>query len=242
MTPDERSWIEELLAEDPPPSCRAISRTTGISDWTIRRVKRELDGDPRPMRQPRSRPGRAFEEEASALTGWIVFGGIVAGRRTRDLGRLRAGTTSARETFSLMFLSLEPSYRKETLMKQTTPNKPKSTRGNDRLGDSRELLLRFRTRVRRQSRITRAKVSASTFSRLRSRPGRGYEGQDRWALTVKVADREPEILTPRLQSQPRRAAASCASAPCTRRHDHQNKCAPSSRSARTTSRTVIANG
>ena len=26
-------------------------------------------------------------------------------------------------------------------------------------------------------------------------PGRGFEGRDRWAVTVKVADREPEILS-----------------------------------------------
>ena len=77
MTPAERTWIEELLTQDPPPSCRAISRATGISDWTIRRVKRERDGNPRPMKQPRSRPHEP-EEEASALTSWLVFGGVVA--------------------------------------------------------------------------------------------------------------------------------------------------------------------
>ena len=32
--------------------------------------------------------------------------------------------------------------------------------------------------------------------------GRGYEGKDRWALTVKAADRESEILT--LGSNPKR--------------------------------------
>lgn len=26
-------------------------------------------------------------------------------------------------------------------------------------------------------------------------PGRGYEGRDRWAVTVKVADRDPQILS-----------------------------------------------
>lgn len=33
-------------------------------------------------------------------------------------------------------------------------------------------------------------------------PGRGYEGRDRWAITVKVQDRDPEILT--LGSNPKR--------------------------------------
>ncbi len=32
--------------------------------------------------------------------------------------------------------------------------------------------------------------------------GRGYEGRDRWALTVNCADREPEIMT--LGSNPKR--------------------------------------
>jgi hypothetical protein len=76
MTPAERTWIEELLAQDPPPSCRAISRITGISDWTIRRVKRERDGNPRPMKQRRSQPPETTEE-VSTLTSWLVFGGVV---------------------------------------------------------------------------------------------------------------------------------------------------------------------
>lgn len=79
MTPDERSWIEELLAEIPPPSCRAVSRTTGKSDWTIRRVKRELDGDARPMRQPRSQREEPSADETSQLVGWIVFVAIILG-------------------------------------------------------------------------------------------------------------------------------------------------------------------
>jgi hypothetical protein len=33
-------------------------------------------------------------------------------------------------------------------------------------------------------------------------PGRGFEGQDRWLVTVKVADREPELLS--LGSNPKR--------------------------------------
>jgi hypothetical protein len=33
-------------------------------------------------------------------------------------------------------------------------------------------------------------------------PGRGYEGKDRWTITVKAADREPEILS--LGSNPKR--------------------------------------
>jgi hypothetical protein len=35
-------------------------------------------------------------------------------------------------------------------------------------------------------------------------PGRGYEGRDRWAVTVKAQDRDPEVLT--LGSNPKRDA------------------------------------
>lgn len=80
MTPDERSWIEELLSEIPPPSCRAVSRMTGISDWTVRRVKRELDGDLRPMRRPRSDSYEPPDEppDVSPVVSWLAFGGFLA--------------------------------------------------------------------------------------------------------------------------------------------------------------------
>ena len=41
----------------------------------------------------------------------------------------------------------------------------------------------------------RARVSPSTFSRSSSRPVAATNGRDRWALTVKAADRDCEILT-----------------------------------------------
>lgn len=77
MTPAERARIEQALLQDPPPSCRAVSRATGYSDWTIRRIARELDGDPRPMRQ-RSARSPEPAEEVSTLTSWLVFGGVIA--------------------------------------------------------------------------------------------------------------------------------------------------------------------
>jgi hypothetical protein len=76
VSPADRRWIEQLLA-DPARSCRAISRETGYSDWTIRKIARELDGDTRPMRQQRS-PSDESTEEVSALTSWLVFGGFIA--------------------------------------------------------------------------------------------------------------------------------------------------------------------
>lgn len=77
MNAADRNRIVDMLLEDPPPSCRAVSRATGYSDWTIRKIARELDGDPRPMRQQHSQPHEP-PEELSALTAWIVFGGFIA--------------------------------------------------------------------------------------------------------------------------------------------------------------------
>jgi transposase-like protein len=77
MSPDDRERIAELL-QDPRLSYRAIGRELGISDWTIRKVARELDGDSRPMRQRRSHSDEIPPDEVSPVTGWLVFGGIVA--------------------------------------------------------------------------------------------------------------------------------------------------------------------
>ena len=77
MNPVDRDRIVDMLLEDPPPSCRAVARETGFSDWTVRKIARELDGDPRPMKQRRS-PSQEPAEEVSALTGWLVFGGVIA--------------------------------------------------------------------------------------------------------------------------------------------------------------------
>jgi hypothetical protein len=76
MTSDDRDRIAQLL-QDPSLSYRAIGRELGISDWTVRRIARELDGDSRPMRQRCSQPQESTGE-VSALTSWLVFGGVVA--------------------------------------------------------------------------------------------------------------------------------------------------------------------
>jgi hypothetical protein len=75
--PTDRARIVELLG-DPSLSCRAIARETGYSDWTIRKIGRELDGDPRPMRQRRLHSDEVPPEELSPIVGWLVFGSIVA--------------------------------------------------------------------------------------------------------------------------------------------------------------------
>jgi hypothetical protein len=77
VKPGDRERIEEMLLEDPPLSCRAVSRATGYSDWTIRKIARELEGDPRPMRGARASgdlPG-----EVAAGSGWLIVGGIIIG-------------------------------------------------------------------------------------------------------------------------------------------------------------------
>jgi hypothetical protein len=76
VTPADRDRIVEMLLKDPPPACRAVSRATGYSDWTIRKIFRELEGDPRPMKQRRSR-SQEPAEEASPLTSWLVLGCVI---------------------------------------------------------------------------------------------------------------------------------------------------------------------
>lgn len=73
MTPADRDRIEQLL-QDPSLSCRAIARETGFSDWTIRKIARQLDGDPRPMRSHTS----VNAEDGSAVAGWLAIGGVAA--------------------------------------------------------------------------------------------------------------------------------------------------------------------
>lgn len=75
----DRDEIARLLDNDPERSYRSISRELGISDWLVRKVARELDSDPRPMRQCRSHLDDAPPEQVSPATGWLVFGGLVIG-------------------------------------------------------------------------------------------------------------------------------------------------------------------
>lgn len=72
---DDRERIADLL-EDETRSFRSISRELGVSDWLVRKTARELYGDPRPMkRRPSQSDGTP--EEVSALTCWLVVGGVV---------------------------------------------------------------------------------------------------------------------------------------------------------------------
>lgn len=80
MTPADRGRIEELLLKRPSPSCRAISRQTGYSDWTIRRIKRELIADDRPMKRRRQRWDEPPTDygDVSPVVSWLFFGGFIA--------------------------------------------------------------------------------------------------------------------------------------------------------------------
>ena len=80
MSPADRALIEDLLLQDPTRSCRSISRQTGYSDWTIRKIARELDGDPRPMKQQRwpAHETPREPESVSPVTSWLTFGGFIA--------------------------------------------------------------------------------------------------------------------------------------------------------------------
>lgn len=79
MTPSDRVRIAELL-QDEKRSFRSIGREFGVSDWTVRRIARELDGDPRPMKQRRSYSYETPDEsgEMSPAVSWLMFGGFVA--------------------------------------------------------------------------------------------------------------------------------------------------------------------
>jgi hypothetical protein len=80
-------------------------------------------------------------------------------------------------------------------MKRNSPNKPKSTNGNERLSETAENFSFGSGRAY----VDNAEYAdnRTTFDVLAivREAGRGYDGKDRWALTVKAADRDAEILT-----------------------------------------------
>lgn len=79
MNTADRQRIAELL-RDESRSFRSIAREIGISDWTVRRVARELDGDPRPMKSS-AREIPDYDRDGSEAGGWIglaMFVGFIA--------------------------------------------------------------------------------------------------------------------------------------------------------------------
>jgi hypothetical protein len=73
MSPEDRTRIENLL-QDETLSYRAIGRETGYSDFTIRAVARELAGDPRPLKSPRSQSNQ--DSASMGLGGWGILAGL----------------------------------------------------------------------------------------------------------------------------------------------------------------------
>jgi hypothetical protein len=75
MSRVDRERIADLLADETL-SYRAIARMTGASDWSVRRIQRELAHGDRPMGQQYA--GRDDESaEVSRALSWAVFGGSI---------------------------------------------------------------------------------------------------------------------------------------------------------------------
>jgi hypothetical protein len=76
VTSADADRIRDLLADETL-SFRAVAREVGCSDWTVRRIAREFDGDPRPMK----RGSRVPQSEGSEIGAWVrlaLFVGLLA--------------------------------------------------------------------------------------------------------------------------------------------------------------------
>jgi hypothetical protein len=81
-------------------------------------------------------------------------------------------------------------------MKPSTPNRPKSTRGKDSLSETSTNFSFGSGRAYGDAAEYASKGLSFDVLAIERETGRGYEpGSDRWALTVKAADRDCEILT-----------------------------------------------
>ncbi|HLY02999.1 MAG TPA: hypothetical protein VKR56_10975 [Candidatus Cybelea sp.] len=80
-------------------------------------------------------------------------------------------------------------------MKPSTPNRPKSTRGNRGVAETSANFSFGSGRSYADAAEYASKGLAFDVLAIARETGRGYHGRDRWALTVKAADRETEILT-----------------------------------------------
>ena len=61
--------------------------------------------------------------------------------------------------------------------------------------ETSEILLRFRCPYADNAEFARQRNLTFEVLAIEREPGRGYDGKDRWALTVKATDRDYEILT-----------------------------------------------
>lgn len=83
-------------------------------------------------------------------------------------------------------------------MKQTTSKRPRKTRASNR-----DDTFSFGSgRLYANNDEYAEKGLLFDILSIEFEPGKGYEGRDRWALTLKAKDREPELMT--LGSNPKR--------------------------------------
>ncbi len=80
-------------------------------------------------------------------------------------------------------------------MKQSTPDKRKSTRGNTGVVETSTNFSFGSGRSFADNAEYAEKGLAFDVLAIERETGRGFEGKDRWGLTVKAADRDCEILT-----------------------------------------------
>ncbi|HEY1866696.1 MAG TPA: hypothetical protein VGG70_00275 [Candidatus Cybelea sp.] len=89
-------------------------------------------------------------------------------------------------------------------MKRSSPNKPKSTRGNGDVSETSGNFSFGSGHAFAENAEYADKDIVFDVLGIARETGRGFEGRDRWALTVKSAERECEILT--LGCNPKRDA------------------------------------
>jgi len=80
-------------------------------------------------------------------------------------------------------------------MKQSSPNKPKSTHGNTGVAETSTNFSFGSGRSFADNAEYAEKGLAFDVLAIAREIGQGFDGKDRWALTVKAADRDCEILT-----------------------------------------------
>ncbi len=80
-------------------------------------------------------------------------------------------------------------------MKHSSPNKPKSTRGNVGVSETSENFSFGSGRSYADAAEYASKGLTFDILAIVRETGRGYDGKDRWTITVKATNRECEILT-----------------------------------------------
>jgi hypothetical protein len=80
-------------------------------------------------------------------------------------------------------------------MKRNSPNKPQSTGGNSGVSETSTNFSFGSGRAYGDNVEYSTKNLTFDILEITREPGRGFDGTDRWSLTVKAADRDSEILT-----------------------------------------------